>query len=632
MAHDLKNLPRRRAIRALAGLLASTAGFVPVLAGAEAPAFAAGGSPPTSACTGQVAGVMVSGGNQQVAKVGSAFAQSLEVEVVDTAGCGVANTDVTFAAPTSGAGGYFPGDVTTVTVATSSSGTATAPTFTANEVSGTFTVVAEAGSFEADFSLTNTTVGVASSVSAVSGSGQAAGVGATFSSPLVASVTDSSGNPVPGVTVVFAVQAGSTGASASFLGGGASANEQTNEAGQATSPELTAGTTAGSFTVVASVSGLGSVATFDLTVSPGAPSTVTAGAGVSQSTELGTDFAVPLAVTVTDADGNGVAGATVSFTAPGSGASGVFAGAGRSVDVTTNSDGIATAPDFSANQTVGGYVVTATVAGASSPATFALVNQPRTSPSAPGPAGTYRLVTSTGKVLSSGDARSLGSLSGARLNGSKVVAIASTPGGKGYWLATAIGGVYAFGDAKLYGSPAHLHLARPIVGMAATPDGKGYWLVASDGGVFNYGDAGYYGSPAHLHLARPIVGMAAAPDGKGYWLVASDGGVFNYGDAGYYGSPAHLHLLAPIVGVAAAPDGKGYWLVGKDGGVFAFGRATYYGSGLGLSPKPVVALVPTSDGAGYWVVSANGTAAGFGDAGAQGSPTLRAGTVAAGAG
>jgi len=32
--------------------------------------------------------------------------------------------------------------------------------------------------------------------------------------------------------------------------------------------------------------------------------------------------------------------------------------------------------------------------------------------------------------------------------------------------------------------------------MAATPDGKGYWLGASDGGVFNYGDAGFFGSPA----------------------------------------------------------------------------------------------------------------------------------------
>jgi len=552
-------------------------------------AAAAGGSTPTSACTGEVAGVSVSGGNQQVAKVGTAFAQSLEVLVVDTAGCGVPGAEVTFVAPSSGAGGYFPGEVTTVTVATSSSGTATAPTFTANNVSGTFTVVAEASGYDADFSLTNTTVGVAASLNVVSGNAQGAKVGATFPSPLVVSVTDSSGGPVSGATVSFAVQAGSTGASATFTGGGLSATEQTNEAGQATSPELVAGTTAGSFSVVASVAGLSSVATFQLTVGSGSPATLVAGAGSSQSTELGTDFPVPLAVTVTDADGNDVAGALVTFEAPASGASGTFAGAGRAVSVSTNSDGVATAPDFSANETVGGYVVTATVRGAASPVAFALVNEPRTGASAPGPEGSYRLVTSSGRVLSSGGAANLGSPSAQQLRGSKVVAMASAPGGKGYWLATARGAVYAYGDARSYGSPAGLHLAKPIVGMAATPDGKGYWLVASDGGIFSYGDARFYGST-----------------GK-------------------------LHLVAPIVGIAAAPGGDGYWLAGRDGGVFAFGKATYYGSGLGLSPKPVVALVPSPDGYGYWVVSSNGTAAGFGDAGAQGSPTLRAGTVVAGA-
>ena len=32
--------------------------------------------------------------------------------------------------------------------------------------------------------------------------------------------------------------------------------------------------------------------------------------------------------------------------------------------------------------------------------------------------------------------------------------------------------------------------------MASTPDGGGYWLVASDGGIFTFGDAAFYGSPA----------------------------------------------------------------------------------------------------------------------------------------
>jgi ribosomal protein L24E len=78
-------------------------------------------------------------------------------------------------------------------------------------------------------------------------------------------------------------------------------------------------------------------------------------------------------------------------------------------------------------------------------------------------------------------------------------------------------------------------LNKRIVGMAATPDGKGYWLVASDGGIFSFG-APFEGSMGGTRLNQPIVGMAATPDGKGYWLVAADGGIFAFGDASFFGS------------------------------------------------------------------------------------------------
>ncbi len=245
-------------------------------------------------------------------------------------------------------------------------------------------------------------------------------------------------------------------------------------------------------------------------------------------------------MTVTDDNGNAVAGASVTFSAPASGASGVFAGAGATAVVLTDSNGVATAPAFSANETAGGYIVIAKVAGLSSQATFALVNTARTAASVSGPDGSYWLVTSSGRVLTSGAAAGHGSVS-AKLT-SKAVGIATTPGGRGYWVVTANGQVYTFGNAINYGSPAKLHLASPIVGVAATPDGKGYWLVAADGGIFNYGDAVLYGSPAKLHLKSPIVGVAATPDGKGYWLAAADGGIFNYGDAAFHGSTGSIHL------------------------------------------------------------------------------------------
>ena len=556
-----------------------------------APALAAG-----QACTGTGTPSFVLtdvAGAPQSAKVGTAFSTPLEVQVAEYVGssnCPAANVGVEFTVEAAGAGASFNGGSTAVSVVTDSSGTATAPALYANDVTGSYTVVASFENYvSAPFELANTTVGVVSSVTISSGSGQSAQIGTAFAGPLVVLVNDAYGDPVAGTTVNFGVVT-TAGAGATFAGAGSSAAVQTDENGAATSPALTAGTTAGAFTVTASVQGANTVATFDLTARAGVASNLTAGVGTSQSTELGTDFPVPLAVTVTDTDANPLPGATVTFSAPKTGPSGVFAGAGATATVVTNSDGVATAPDFSANGHTGGYVVTASVGGITTPATFALVNEPRSGASASGPAGSYWLVTGTGKVLRSGDVGSLGSMSASS--------------------------------------------TAPVVGMAATPDGRGYWLVTSKGLVGAFGDASNYGSPSKskLHLSKPIVGIAATSDGKGYWLVASDGGIFNYGDAAFYGSTAARHLSKPIVGIGAASGGKGYWLVGADGNVFAFGpAATNYGSGDGLSPTPVKAIVPTGNGAGYWIVSANGTAAGFGNAGAQGSPTSTKTTVVGGA-
>jgi hypothetical protein len=569
-------------------------------------------------------------GTPQSAKVGTAFATPLEVQVTEnigTSSCPAANVNIQFTVQATGAGAIFNGGLTAVSVETDSAGTATAPALYANNVTGSYMVTAGFDGYSSPpFQLSNTTVGVVSSVTASSGGGQSAQIGNSFATPLQVLVTDTYADPVAGATVNFDVVT-TAGAGATFTGGGGTAAVQTTAEGLAVSPTLTAGTTSGVFTVTASVPGASSMATFALTDRAGAATTLTAGVGTSQSAELGTDFPVPLAVTVTDAQGNALQGATVTFAAPATGAGGVFAGAGARAAVLTGSSGVAIAPDFSANSHTGGYVVTASVAGITTPATFALVNEPRSGASAPGPDGSYWLVTNTGKVLASGGAAHFGSMTAKAT--APVVGMAATPGGQGYWLVTSKGTVRAFGDAVNYGSPSPLHLSKPIVGMAATPNGKGYWLVASDGGIFNYGAAALYGSPSALHLNKPIVAIAATADGKGYWLVASDGGIFNYGDAAFHGS-GHARSAKPIVGIAAAPGG-GYWLVASDGTVSAFGGATYYGSGAGLSPKPVKAIVATSNGAGYWVVSANGTAAGFGNAGAQGSPTSAKTTVVAGA-
>lgn len=252
--------------------------------------------------------------------------------------------------------------------------------------------------------------------------------------------------------------------------------------------------------------------------------------------------------------------------------------------------------------------------------------------------------TSTGLVKGFGDATALGAPDAAQL-AAPIAGIATTPDGKGYWLLGADGGVFTFGDAHFYGSPAQTSpgLATgiaatpdgggywvanassgfaqnfgdaadlsvggatvfpdaPVVGIAATVKGMGYWLVGADGGVFTYGNAAFHGSAGNLTLNSPIVGMAATPDGGGYWLVAADGGVFSYGDARFFGSLGAVHLNSPIVGMASTRDGRGYWLVAADGGVFSFGDAGFFGS-LGATPPPsnapAVGIAPSSDGKGY---------------------------------
>jgi hypothetical protein len=64
----------------------------------------------------------------------------------------------------------------------------------------------------------------------------------------------------------------------------------------------------------------------------------------------------------------------VTFTAPANGASGTFPGSVKTAPAATDASGIATAPAFTANGTVGSYNVTASVAGVGTPASFSLTN------------------------------------------------------------------------------------------------------------------------------------------------------------------------------------------------------------------------------------------------------------------
>ena len=306
-------------------------------------------------------------GTPQSAMIGTSFGVQLQVTVSNSSSGPVSGATVTFAAPGSGASGTFAGGVNTAV--TNSSGVATSPVFTANNTAGVYAVTASVNgaSTPASFTLTNT-AGPAASISATGGASQSGPINAAFATPLQATVKDSFNNPVSGVTVTFT--APGSGASGTFAGGVNTAT--TSSTGVATSPTFTANGTLGSYTVTATASGVGTSASFNLTNITAPPASITATGGTSQSAMIGVAFGAPLQATVKDTNGNPVNGVTVTFAAPGSGASGTFAGGVNTA--TTNSSGVATSAAFTANSTAGTYNVTASVSGVTAAASFPLTN------------------------------------------------------------------------------------------------------------------------------------------------------------------------------------------------------------------------------------------------------------------
>src|SRR5665213_307951 len=102
--------------------------------------------------------------------------------------------------------------------------------------------------------------------------------------------------------------------------------------------------------------------------------TMTPNAGTTpQSTAISTAFTNPLAVTVKDAGGNPVNNVNVTFTAPGTGASGIFSNSTATITVATNISGVASA-SFTANATAGGPYNVAASSGVLTPVNFSLTN------------------------------------------------------------------------------------------------------------------------------------------------------------------------------------------------------------------------------------------------------------------
>jgi uncharacterized repeat protein (TIGR01451 family) len=130
---------------------------------------------------------------------------------------------------------------------------------------------------------------------------------------------------------------------------------------------------AGQTNITAALSGVTSN-NFQLTVFNGTPASIAAASGSGQSASVSTAFAGALEALVKDGGGDPVPNASVTFTAPSSGAGATFANGLTTCSATTNSSGIATSLALTANATVGSFSVTAGVTGVATGASFSLTN------------------------------------------------------------------------------------------------------------------------------------------------------------------------------------------------------------------------------------------------------------------
>jgi adhesin/invasin len=297
---------------------------------------------------GAAATITVAQGNNQSATVGTAVAVAPAVVVRDANGNLVAGVAVSFTVTGGG------GSVTGGAAVTDSLGLAMVGSWTLGTAVGANTLSATAGTLAAASFTATALVGAPASVGVSAGNAQSVAAGTAVSDPPAVVVLDQYGNPVPGVVVTFSVAPGHgtlTGETAT-----------TDLTGVARVGSWTLGTEVGAdtLTVTASPAGLaGNPVIFTATATAGAPASVTVYAGAGQTATAGSAVAINPAVRVVDANGNPVAGASVSFA--------VTSGGGTIVGspATTGADGVATAGAWTLGVIAGANALSATVAGVS---------------------------------------------------------------------------------------------------------------------------------------------------------------------------------------------------------------------------------------------------------------------------
>jgi len=263
-------------------------------------------------------------GDAQAGVAGSVLPLPLVVLVTDSLDRPVIDQTVDFSVQTGG------GSVSPASVTTGSDGRASA-SWTLGPSAGLQQVRAQAVGGGAPTTLlvafsATAVSGSGSLIAAVSGNDQTAPVNSALADSLVVKVSDGNGNPVSGITIDWTAVGGGTVSPATVVTG-------TN--GRAATARVL-GPTSGPQSAQASGAGLaGSPVTFVHTAIPSIPTTLAAVSGSGQTAPAGFEVAEDLVVLLTDANGNGVGGRSVTWVV-GSGG-----GTVNPVNATTDPNGFA---------------------------------------------------------------------------------------------------------------------------------------------------------------------------------------------------------------------------------------------------------------------------------------------------
>ncbi len=235
-------------------------------------------------------------GDGQAGAIGSPLAQPLVIKVLDQAGTPVEGEIVVWQV-TAGGGSVSPSQTTTDANGLTSTSLRLGTTIGPNRV------VATLGDLDPVVFNASATAAPPTKLTQVGGDGQSAVVGTQLPLDLSVQVTDAVGNPKSGVLVTFAITSG---------GGTVSATSAISDATGTASIHWTLGTTAGTQTAAALVSGLTPV-TFTATGRASLPDALTILTGNNQTGTPGSALPDSLRVRLSDRFGNPISGVAITF-------------------------------------------------------------------------------------------------------------------------------------------------------------------------------------------------------------------------------------------------------------------------------------------------------------------------------